>query len=124
MPRWLSLNLGQRRFGRACQHLTRGFESRPVARTIPCPLAVVPRHFATQVRARRRPQDGLSRVVAIRRDSRAVQFEDLPLTSLQRPQAATLGTREPIANEVIGIILVLSDVIPDAVADLRAAGVE
>jgi len=46
-------------------HLAGWLEPRDVAEAIPRPLSVVPRHLASEVRARRRAQDSLSAVFSM-----------------------------------------------------------
>src|SRR5678815_5839766 len=60
----------------------------------------------------------------VRRHARAIEVEDFPHAAAERPRRLTLRAREAIADEVVRIILVLFDVVPQPAADLRTADVE
>src|SRR5438270_6693210 len=122
-PAFESLLL-ERRFGRPRDHLSSRLESGAVAWTIPRPLRLVPVDDASHVRARGGHScDGAARV-AVHRQLLAVQMENLPRAAAHRTQRSPFGAGESIADEVIRIVLVLADVIPERAENLRAARLE
>src|SRR4051812_35664468 len=95
-----------------------------MAGAVPRAFGVVPVDEATHVRTDWRSNDHRTAIVAERRHLLAPDLQNLALAAFQRPQAAALGTGEPVAHQIVRIVLVLADVVPQPAADLRPAGVE
>ena len=111
----------QWRFGRACDHGAIGLEPRPVARAVPGALGLVPVDDAAHMRADRRALHRRAALVAIHGELLAVHLDDLARSARHLSQRFAFGAGEPIANEVVRVVLVLLEVVPEPAADLLPA---
>src|SRR5438309_6640816 len=114
----------ERRFGGSGDDLAVRTKSRAVARAVPRALRLVPVDDASHVRADRRTNRRRPCFVAVHRDALSVQVENFSLASLDGTQRTTIAARKAIADDVVGVILVLADVVPQTSADLSPARVE
>ena len=92
--------------------MTSPSEPRAMARAVPGALGLIPGDDAAHVRADRRAQRHGSALVAIGGDLRALALDHLPFATLDRAQRSALGAGEAIANQVVRIVGVFLDVVP------------
>src|SRR5204863_650589 len=101
-----------------------GLETRSVARTIPGAFGGIPGDQAAHVGADRGPPRRDAGFVSIDRQPLAVHVEPLSGTARHRAQRFALRAGDPIASEVVRVVLVLTQVVPQPAADLLAIDVE
>src|SRR5687767_15970648 len=87
-------------------------------------LGRVPAHRASHVRADGGAKRDRASRVAIRCDLRAISFDDLSLTAFYRTKGFRLGAGKPIAKQVIRVVDVLLDVVPQAAGECLPTGIE
>src|SRR3977135_4286296 len=97
----------QRRLGGARYDGAVGLEAGAVARAVPRAFGLIPVDEAAHVRADGGPSSRGAGFVAIDRHVLSVQFQDASRAAAHRPHRPSFGARHTIANQVIGIVLVL-----------------
>src|SRR5205823_11165240 len=119
-----SAALRQRRPRRPGYNFSARGETRPMARAVPGRLGGVPHHEALHVGADSRYAGELALGVAIDGDLLAAGLDDLSFTTFHGARGFALGAGKPIPDEIVGIVHVLGDVIPETRRDPRAIDVE
>src|SRR4051812_15401662 len=95
-----------------------------MAWAVPRAFCGVPTNKTAQMRANRRSRRDFARSISGHRGLRAVHRNDFALSALDRSDGAGLRAPEPIAHEIVRVILVLDDVIPGAISQPGAPDIK
>src|SRR5690606_4207453 len=99
-------------------------EPRSVTGTVPRAFGCIPAHDASHVRADAGAARDDALLVTIDRELGAVLLDDGPLPTRHGPKRCSRCSGKPIANQVVGIVGVLGEVVPESLRERLAAGVE
>src|SRR5204862_4478369 len=93
-------------------------------RAVPGALGLIPGYQTAHVGAHRRPLDRHARLVPVDRDAFSVQVEHAAGSTRHGPERLALRAGDAIADQVVRVVLVLTQVVPDAAANALAGRVE